>query len=278
MVVLQLLACAFTDEPQKDAVGRDDTGGVGARTVEVRVVAPDGTPVDLAAVGWFDPARLPVPLRPAITPMVCAEGAPPCAVWVADRPLPERIQVVAEHFGEESWVDETGFTCFPWDSPWTTARVPRDAAAQVVHLVVDSEQTWCDDGVTAQPVPALVPPTVHAADERLAFDEPVAQLTVDAVDVAGIPLPLAVVSWYYAPQSAEYDGEHLLTCANALCSSWVIPAGEGPAEGAFYVSGTWAGPLHPTEDVTWTDYVGSPTDGVASVELQFDTTVAVVVD
>ncbi|MDP2308080.1 MAG: hypothetical protein Q8P18_18800 [Pseudomonadota bacterium] len=278
--LVQLLACVLADKGSPDdGAGPDDTGEIGVRTLEVRVVNRYGAWVPVDQVGWFDPTRLPVPLRPAVTAMVCADGLPPCAVWVSDRPLPEHVQVVTEQFGDGTWTDEAGFTCFAWDSPWTRVVVPRTASAQIVHLVVNTEQMWCDDGIAAEPVPALVPPVVHAEDERVEAvtpgDAPV--VTVGALDPADLPLPLAVVNWYYPPESAQYDGEHPLTCADALCSTWVISEGEGPAlAGPFYVSGTWTGPLHPMEDVTWTDYQGAPTELGATVALRFDTTVGLV--
>ncbi|MES2644079.1 MAG: hypothetical protein V4850_31625 [Myxococcota bacterium] len=278
MVLLFVLGCVLADKAPSDGdSGGDDTGAVGARTLEVRVVDPDGAPLLVDMVSWFDPTRVPVPLRPALTSMVCAdEERPPCAVWVPDQLLPARVQVVTEHFGDETWIDAAGATCFPWDGPWTVVPVPPGAPAQVVHLVLNPEQAWCDDGITAAPVPALMPPTVHPADVRLPIAPPPAALTVTALDPAGLPLPLAAANWYYPPEGSAYDGEHPLTCADALCTSWVLPEGEGPAEGRFYVSGTWTGPLHPMEDVTWTDYQGSPTEPGTTVVLQFDTTVGLV--
>ncbi len=288
MLLALLAACTDTDKPADDtAASVDDTGpddtdtddtdtAVAGPAVEVRVVDPAGAPVDLDGVAWFDAGATPVPVRDALTALSCADGAPPCSVWALDGTLPARVQIVAERFGAEVGPDENGATCFEWDAPWTVVHVPDGGAPQVVHLVLNPEQRWCDDGITAYPAPALVPPTVHPDDVRAVIEAPPPALTVAGVDPAGLPLPLAVAHWYYAPEGPDYDGEHPLACADALCTTWVLPEGEGPEGGEFYVNATWMGPLHPFGDPTWTDYQGALTSPGATVTLQFDTTVALV--
>ncbi|MDP2313639.1 MAG: hypothetical protein Q8P41_12085 [Pseudomonadota bacterium] len=275
-MLLLLAACTDADKPADDTGAPDDTGALGDYPLEVRVVDTAGAAVDVEAVAWFDPTKTPFPLRAALTGLRCAAGEPPCDVWVLDGDLPARIQLVTERFGEVTGTDASGRTCSEWDAPWTVVQVPAGAAPQRVHLVLDLEQTWCDDGISASAEPALTPPTEHPDDERVVVEAPAAALTVLATDPAGLPLPLAIASWYYSPKSPDYDGENPLVCADALCTRWVLPDGDGLPTGDIYVNGIWTGPLHPFGEPTWMDYQGAPTTVGATVTLQFDTTVALV--
>lgn len=233
----------------------------------IRTVSPAGDPVDVERVAWFDAADVPFLISDA--PAVpCPDGAAWCAERRLDEALPERIHVVAA-LTQPDRSPPTGApdtTCAWWDSTFTV--VHRADVGQIVHLVLDAEAAWCDDGIAAGPVAPFVPPTVHPDDVRVERDVPLGRLVVRGEDPGRRALPLTAARWYFPPEGPDYDGEHDLTCVDALCTAWTLPDGEGPASAELFVNGSYDGPFHPWGDVHLGDYAGAPvTIGGAAAEV-----------
>lgn len=247
----------------------------------VRTLAPDGSPLPVTRVGFHDVGTFEVPLRPLLTELACAEeGEAPCDAWVLDdADLPGRIHVLAElEQPDRTYPSPLDMSCFYWSTQHTIVHFPEGAEGQQVHLVLDPEMGWCESLLTAGPTDPIPAPTVHPDDVRAAPTLPEGSEAVLAEDAEGAPIPLLTATWYYNPESPEYDGEVPLVCADQLCTRWLLPDGNGPDD-AFYVAGTYAGPYHPLQGAAFSDYQGSPvawTEGAAElpVTLTFDTTLA----
>lgn len=224
--------------------------------VTVRTVTPGGDPLDVERVVWFDATDVPFDLDDAPA-LECRTGAT-CDERLLDEALPDRIHVVAA-LTQPDRAPPTGDgdeTCAWWDSTFTV--VHRADEGQLVHIVLDPERAWCDDGIAAGFVEPWVPPTVHADDVRVDLGIPLGRVVVRGQDPEGHALPLSGARWYFHPEGPDYDGEHALTCADALCTTWTLPDGEGPESADLFVNGTYDGPFHPWGDAHLGDYGGAP--------------------
>lgn len=93
-------------------------------------------------------------------------------------------------------------------------------------------------------------------------------IEVIAIDENGEFVAADDVYWYFAPDSAEYDGEHALSCVTVDCMRWAIQTAPGAS---FYVAGNREGPEHNDPYCGYSGYDGQPVefDG-ASVTITLD--------
>lgn len=250
-----------------NAGGETGTGGAGGGTgelplgLEVVTVDPEGNPVEANLAVWFDTASPPFVLRTDAEPLPCAGGAAACSSRSLSSFSEERIHVVVGLTQPDRAppVSPDGFVCSWWDSQFTV--VHKADAGQRVHIVLNPDRTWCDDGLSPVATPAYIPPTVHPLDIRFVPSVTERLLVLSLTDQEGLPLPSTAANWYFSPEGPDHDGEHLLACADALCTKWTFAAGDGPAPGKprdIYVNATYTGPFHALPDAHLGDYAGSP--------------------
>jgi hypothetical protein len=82
-------------------------------------------------------------------------------------------------------------------------------------------------------------------------------IEVIALDENSDPVTADKVYWYFAPDSAEYDGEHDLDCGDIHCAKWVIETAPSPS---FYVAGNREGPEHEDPNCGYSGYDGEPVE------------------
>lgn len=264
---LPVFACQPVDNTEPLASG-----------VEVVIVDPAGDELPVSRVAWFDAAAVPFILGEDATPIECPDGAESCARRQLDGSLPERFHIVTSIVQPDRSppTGEGDVTCGWWDSQFTV--VHRDDSGQRVFITLDPEAYVCDDGIGVTFTPAYAPPTVHPDDVRAEREVPLGRIVVRAEDAAGRALPMTKAHWYFPPEGPDYDGEHPLVCADALCATYTLPDGEGPVDAQIFINGTYDGPYHPWGDVHLGDYGGSPVtlgaDEPIEVTLTLDTSIA----
>jgi len=190
------------------------------------------------------------------TTATCESGEPPCSTWLITTPITERIAVAAERVTEAPPTEE----CQPYASTFAivhpgTAEVP----SQELHLTLPTYGTYCIAGDTGRAIVNVEHDEEVDDTDTLALPEPATgPITVSLVDTHGDPVPGTQVAWYYYPESAEFDGEHPLRCADVRCETWVLEGDDVPRAGTVYFNASYAGPLNPFFQQGWVGYDGAP--------------------
>jgi hypothetical protein len=238
--------CPFEEcvAPAWDKVG-ECTGVDGdAPRITVRIVDETGAATVANRVLWVDPTTTTDWETAAAA--TCTSGSPPCSEWSITGVLPERVSISGEH-----WLaDAPPEGCYAHTSALTTVH-NTSVERQVVLLTLPTYATTCmgesgfTPGDTAWQAPSpdactWKPPCVDGS------------LMLHLVDANRNRVPGTSAVWYYPPESPEYDGEHPLTCADALCTRFVLV--DSPRGGLIYVSATHLGPIHPELGTFWSGF------------------------